>query len=586
LNLLERQGKEAMRQSGYGITGTEVHLRHQLAEAECKASQLAADTTGAERIAALEKKVAELKDKLKDKDSLRIKCDDLAAENRRLRAVAKEQKAEAARLKADLALSYQMERDACRKFEKCEKARFEWAERARALAAALSEALAQNRSLKARLSRDCDNSSMPPSACQNTKKTVCNSRVKTDKKPGGQPGHAGHGRKGRTPDETVRLAPPDACPYCSGALEPGNTVRTRQLTDLIITVRTVEYVAENHTCTRCGGQVWAPFPDGVVNEVNYGNNTRAVTAFLYGDCNVSKAKCASFLFEATGHELALSEGSIHNFFAGFSKKAQDAISDIASEIKAADIVGADATHTRSEGKQSYVYNYNSSSGAIYQASECKGLKPLNNSLLAGYKGTIVHDHDTSYYNFGSRHAECNVHILRYLKGVCQNEPDRKWAAKMRVLLCEANDRCKKARKADAKSLDKNVIADIEGRFDDIIATAEGEYADAAGLPAKYRPEGVALYERLKKFKGSHLAFIHDLNIPFDNNRSERALRCVKKKTKQIGGFRSTANGEAPYCDYLSVTQTARLREMPVLKTVRDIFDGNDTMFKVGNSPPT
>jgi hypothetical protein len=574
-----------MGQSGYDVTSTEMHLRNQLRQAERKASQLASDTTGACRIAAVEAQVASLEGKVKDRDALRMKCDNLTCENKELKATAKEQKAEIARLKADLALAYQMERDARRKFDQCEKIRFEWAERARAVALALSEALAQNRSLRAKLSRNCDNSSMPPSACQNTKKTICNSRVKTDKRPGGQPGHTGHRRKGRAPDDVIHLKPPDACPYCSGSLEPDGTVRSRQLTDLIITVHTVEYVAENHTCTRCGRQTYAPFPDGVANEVNFGNNIRAVTTFLYSGCNVSKTKCASFVFEATGHELTLSEGSIHNFLTDFSKKAQSAVSDIASEIKASNIVGTDATHTRSEGKQSYVYNYNSPNSAIYQASECKGIRPLNNSLLAGYKGVIVHDHDTSYYNFGSKHAECNVHILRYLKGVCQNEPDRKWAAEMRALLCEANDRCKQARNADAKALGDNITADIENRFDDIIAVAESEYANVAELPPKYRPEGVALYRRLKEFKDNHLAFIHDPNIPFDNNRSERDLRCVKKKTKQIGGFRSTPNGEAPYCDYLSVTQTARLRGMAVLKTVRGIFDGESGMFRVANSPP-
>ena len=128
-------------------------------------------------------------------------------------------------------------------------------------------------------------------------------------------------------------------------------------------------------------------------------------------------------------------------------------------------------------------------------------------------------------------------------------------------------------------LDDNTIAGIEARFDAIIATAENEYADVASLPAKYRPEGVALYKRLKEFKCNHLAFIHDLSIPFDNNGSERNLRCVKSKTKQSGGFRSTQGGEALYCDYLSVAKTATLRDMAVLGTVHDIFDGKTTMFK-------
>jgi hypothetical protein len=42
----------------------------------------------------------------------------------------------------------------------------------------------------------------------------------------------------------------------------------------------------------------------------------------------------------------------------------------------------------------------------------------------------------------------------------------------------------------------------------------------------------------------------------------------------------------PYCDYLSITQAARLRKMAALKTVRDIFDGSDEIFKIVNPPST
>lgn len=28
--------------------------------------------------------------------------------------------------------------------------------------------------------------------------------------------------------------------------------------------------------------------------------------------------------------------------------------------------------------------------------------------------TLVHDHETALYHFGTAHVECNVHILRYL----------------------------------------------------------------------------------------------------------------------------------------------------------------------------
>lgn len=574
-----------MRRHSYDITSKEIHLRHKLAEETRRADQLAQDSTGVCRISALEEELITLKSQLKETDALRIKCEDLVAENKRLKAANKEYRANTARLKADLALAYQMEREAYRDCEKLKKARLEWAEKARLLATRLSLALAEKRRLKAKLNRSPQNSSMPPSASPNVKKTICNSREKTNRKPGAQPGHKGHKRRARVADEVVYLDPLCVCPKCLGLLEPDGDMRTRQLTDLVITVRTVEYVAKGHVCTSCGKHSFASFPKPITNEVNFGNTLRAVTTFLYGSCNISKAKTASFIYEATGGELTLSEGSIHNFFTGFSKKAEAAISDIVSEISSSDVVGSDATHTRCDGHQSYIYNFNSKNSAIYKASEKKGLKPLEESLLKDYQGTIVHDHDMSYYSFGGGHQECNVHILRALKGVCENEPEVKWAKKMRALLCKANSLCKKARKAGAKRLDDNSMADIEAAFDDIIAVAEGEYATASLLPAKYRPEGIALQKRLKEYKSHHLTFIHDLSVPFDNNRSERDLRCVKNKTKQAGGFRSVPNGEALYCDYLSVAQTAKLREMSVLATVRDIFDGNSAMFKFTNAAP-
>ena len=44
--------------------------------------------------------------------------------------------------------------------------------------------------------------------------------------------------------------------------------------------------------------------------------------------------------------------------------------------------------------------------------------------------TVASDHDTTYHSYGGRHAECNAHILRYLKGVTQNEPGQAWAEDM------------------------------------------------------------------------------------------------------------------------------------------------------------
>ena len=57
----------------------------------------------------------------------------------------------------------------------------------------------KNRKLQAQLNRDYSNSSKPSSMSPNHNK-ITNNREKTDRKPGGQSGHKGYGRKRRTPD--------------------------------------------------------------------------------------------------------------------------------------------------------------------------------------------------------------------------------------------------------------------------------------------------------------------------------------------------------------------------------------------------
>jgi hypothetical protein len=326
----------------------------------------------------------------------------------------------------------------------------------------------------------------------------------------------------------------------------------------------------------------------VVNEQNYGNNIRAVATLLANRYNVSVVNVASFLYEATGHVLSVSSGSVHNFLTGFAKKAKDPLLALEGDLKGFGVIGSDATHVRTSGKQSYVYTFVSDDTAIYRPSEIKGNAPLKDSPIADYKGTIVHDHDRAYYNFGRSHAECNVHILRALKGVEENEPEKIWAARMRALLAEAGELAKAARTKDHLcAISEEVIADIESRYDAILAFAKSEYAQDEPINSKYKPEGIALYKRLGSYRDNHLLFLRDPSIPYSNNFSERALRRVKMKTKQSGGFRSFYRGQSPYCDFLTITQTASMRNMELLETVRAVFDGKANLFvKRDKSPQT
>ena len=61
---------------------------------------------------------------------------------------------------------------------------------------------------------------------------------------------------------------------------------------------------------------------------------------------------------------------------------------------------------------------------------------------------------------------------------------------------------------------------------------------------------LALVERLTNYKASVCLFIHNFNVPFDNNQAERDLRMIKVKTKVSGCFR-TEEGARDYLKIMS-----------------------------------
>ena len=167
--------------------------------------------------------------------------------------------------------------------------------------------------LSARLSRGPGNSSLPPSSEPNRKR-IPNSRARTGRKPGGQPGHRGHRRRMPDPDAVVMLEPESArCPRCGCGMARTGDVREHSVTDVEVRTRTTAYVSGERRCPACGETAWDPFPKGAENEANYGPGVKSWIAYLVGACNVSGANARGFPNAATGGEVDVSAGSVPNF---------------------------------------------------------------------------------------------------------------------------------------------------------------------------------------------------------------------------------------------------------------------------------
>lgn len=601
---------------------TEMYLRSEIRALRERVRILESDTSGASLIKAQSMRIAKLEADQGKLAKIQIDYTNLRDVHSRLEIKQAQIKKDNSRLKADLSYCHAYERGLRKELALTEKLRYQWAQRARraegdaasfrkaasklarrcislgsrvkkrneqilefsikieSMETKIRELCAERDHLRVVVNRNDSNSSISPAMSPNSKRNICNLREKTGRKRGGQLGHIGHRRALRTPDAVVDIEVPCTCPHCGTIpTTTGDDIKVRQITDVRLIAVTTEYRAHATTCTECGRILRGTFPKHVQNEANYSPATKALCVYLVNRLNMSIDNAISFIWEGTAHAVKISKGSFSNFLREFARAAEgEGIMDaIERAIATGHHIGSDATFTKTSGKQTYVYTFTNDNATLYTASKVKGKEPLEGSLVSTCGQPIVHDHDKNYYAVAppdTKHVECNVHILRYLKAVMENEPEKKWAHYMANLLREANRQAKQARARGETTIEEQVAARIERKYDLVLALAEKEYARDPRLKTKYKPEGLALFKRLREYKAEHLAFMRDLNLPFDNSASERALRRVKMKTKQSGGFRSHENGAKPYCAVLSVTQTAAQRDIEILKAVESVFTGS------------
>lgn len=96
-------------------------------------------------------------------------------------------------------------------------------------------------------------------------------------------------------------------------------------------------------------------------------------------------------------------------------------------------MATDATAVTVNGEQDYIRNFSIKDTVVYHAMSSKSIEALKRlDFLGQYAGILVHDHETALYHFGTDHAECNVHIIRYLRKNTE-ETGNRWSDDMITL---------------------------------------------------------------------------------------------------------------------------------------------------------
>lgn len=288
------------------------------------------------------------------------------------------------------------------------------------LGAELEEEKGKNKKLTAQLNHNYENSSIPSSMSMNRKK-ISNSREKTGRKQGAQPGHKGYGRKKHVPTKVVNLPVPEEVLNDPDFKKTKKTI-IKQVVGIRLALDVVEYRADVYYNSKTGERVHALFPDGVVNDVNYDGSVKAFLFLLNNECCVSIDKSQKFLSDLTNGELKISRGMINSLSKEFSQKTADERKELYNRIMASPVMHIDCTNARSNGKNAYVFVTATPDGEVmYFARAKKGHEGVKGTPAEDYTGIIVQDHEKTFYKYGSDHQECMAHVERYLKDSIANE---------------------------------------------------------------------------------------------------------------------------------------------------------------------
>jgi len=410
----------------------------------------------------------------------------------------------------------------------------------------------ENVALKEIIKKNSGNSSKPPSSDGFVK--IANSRERTGKKPGGQRGHKGHKVEFYAKPTKIIEMKKQNC-ECGGKIEYINGSYTKkQFVDVEIKTNITEYREYRGICGCCGHAVFNRSP--LKDSITYGSKLKSLSNMLSVEGNVSINRIRQMLSEISGGLLKLSEGTVCKWNKDLSKLLAPSINTIREKLLVSPVLHKDETGIWVAKKMNWLHVLSNDKYSLFYADKKRGKDAdIEEGVLSAFKGVLVHDNLKSLYHFTCTHAECNAHILRYLKGIIESK-ERKWAKDMIDFLLDAKAA------VEEKSLNPAEILDFHKRYDEILES--GRIEGLRDEKPDYHGDDMKLLRRLKEYKTQHLLFLSDRTVPFDNNQAERDLRMIKAKTKISGCFRSD-DGDSIFAMLKSYTSTLR-------KNALNIFD--------------
>lgn len=426
-------------------------------------------------------------------------------------------------------------------------------------------------------SKDSKNSSKPPSGDGFAKRT--NSlRTKSGRKSGGQKDHPGNTLEWQDEVDEVFVHPVVDCTSCGTSLEFVEVVNLRcsqvhELPPIKLVIH--EHQAEEKCCPNCGVMNQGKLPAFVNSLVQYGPGLKGLMVYLMEGQLLPSERAKELLQEVIGCEV--SEATLYNTRLRCYEQLAAVEAYIKSGIQIAPVIHFDETGMRVKSKLMWLHVACNGWLTAYFIDPKRGQLAMDAiDILPSFEGISVHDGLASYGKYHSTHALCNAHHLRELRFIVERY-EQDWASEMMTLLVEIKTTVSTAQADGKASLSFTQLADFERRYQELIETGlivnpppsiDLELPKPKGRPRQSPPKN--LLDRLKLHQSAVLLFMHNFQVPFDNNQAERDLRMMKLKQKISGTFRSM-EGAQQFCRIRGYISTLRKQGIQVLDALRLVF---------------
>jgi len=414
---------------------------------------------------------------------------------------------------------------------------------------------------KQQVKKDSHNSHNPPSSDKSKPKRARSLRKKSTRKSGGQLGHKGHTLEMKSePDEYHELKS-DYCQSCGLQLShlPYELVSKRQVVKLPpIEPIYVEYRQYGCHCP-CGHHQKGSYPKGVNAPIQYGSSVMALVSYFNVFQYVPYARLQQLFKDI--FSLPISQGSIENLLNKAAKKANPVYQTIFEHIKTASYIGSDETGAKVNGKKWWIWVWQNIQNTFLKASNNRGFETIEQTFPKGLpNATIGSDRWAAQLKIQSKNKQlCFPHLQRDLIFLEEKEKND-WATHFKNLLKEAlNLRQIAINRNSAYLKTDKEIYQLEQRLNRLLARS---------IIKEHFPETFKFQKSMIKYRNHLFPCLYDLEVPPDNNASERAVRNIKVKQKISGQFKS---GQDTFCILRSIIDTLRKRELDVLFFLKQIM---------------